>query len=121
MDDFAPSRASKIVATMMVEVSNPTSPDLSFEGNISTFTGGTPYTASNIFLTAVRFFWEKQAYNAKYHLYKMNSQGNWVKIYEIQTNDDQIEVALSETSVEPPILLIPVSYTHLTLPTILLV
>ncbi|GGG35431.1 hypothetical protein GCM10011344_40340 [Dokdonia pacifica] len=106
VDDFAPSQASKIVATMMVEVSNPTSPDLSFEGNISTFTGGTPYTASNIFLTAVRFFWEKQAYNAKYHLYKMNSQGNWGKIYEVQTNDDQIEVALSETSVEPPILLI---------------
>jgi len=106
VDDFAPSQASKIVATMMVEASSPTSPDLSFEGNISIFTGGTPYTASNTFLTAVRFFWEKQAYNAKYHLFKMNNQGNWVKIYEIQTNDDQIEVALSETSVEPPLLLI---------------
>lgn len=103
IDDFAPSQASKIVATMMVEVVIPASPELTFEANISSLSNN---IATNVVLTAVRFFWEKQAYNAKYHLYKMNSQGNWYKIYELQTNEDQIEVSLSDTDAESPLLLV---------------
>ncbi|WP_299767417.1 Ig-like domain-containing protein [uncultured Dokdonia sp.] len=105
VDDFAPSKASKIVATMMVEVNTPSSPELSYEANINSY-DDTTNNDSTIVLSAVRLSWEKQVYNAKYHLYKMNSQGNWYKIYELQTNDNQIEVSLSETDAESPLLLV---------------
>ncbi|MFC4635982.1 hypothetical protein ACFO3O_18870 [Dokdonia ponticola] len=103
VDDFAPSQASIIVATMIVESKSPASPELSYEATISSFSNT---TSTSVVLTAVRLSWEKQAYNAKYHLYKMNSQGNWYKIHELQTNDSQIEVSLSETNTESPLLLV---------------
>ena len=36
-------------------------------------------------------------YNGIYHLYKMNSQGNWVKIHQKQSNDSTIFVHLEQT------------------------
>lgn len=105
VDDFTPSQASKIVATMMVEVNTPSSPELSYEADISSYSDTTNGN-NTIVLSAVRLSWEKQVFNATYHLYKMNSQGNWYKIYESQTNDDQIEVALSDTNTESPLLLV---------------
>src|SRR5690606_7530351 len=41
--------------------------------------------------------WNKEAYKGKYYLYKMNAQGNWVKKFTLQTNDDHIQVALEDT------------------------
>jgi hypothetical protein len=41
------------------------------------FTSGIldPETLENVVLK-----WSKQVYNGKYYLYKMNHQGNWVKL-----------------------------------------
>lgn len=89
--EYAPSLPSKIVATMIVEVSAPQSPVLKF---IST-----PPDTNDV-IGSVSLIWTKTAYNAKYHLYKMNSQGNWYKIYQLQTNEDEVQVSLIDTDLQ---------------------
>ncbi|KIX22067.1 hypothetical protein SY27_05200 [Flavobacterium sp. 316] len=86
--DYAPSEASKIIITNVVENYSPLSPKLDYYSE--------PLNSSNE-LTTVVLHWQKTCYKAKYHLYKMNSQGNWVKIYELQTNDQDIYLPLETT------------------------
>ena len=56
------SHASKIVATMVVETTNPESPTLYHD------------PSSN------RIHWQSDVYKGIYHIYEMNSRGNWMKI-----------------------------------------
>jgi hypothetical protein len=86
--DYAPSEVSKLMVTAITENVLPDSPVLSYTAFAQ--------SGQNI-LTEVKFTWEKQAYKAKYHLYKMNNQGNWKKIASIQTNDEMISLYLSDT------------------------
>lgn len=88
--DYAPSEVSKLMVTAITENILPDSPVLSYTAFAQ--------SGQNI-LTDVKFTWDKQAYKAKYHLYKMNNQGNWVKIASIQTNDEVISLDLSDTDV----------------------
>ncbi len=83
--DYAPSEASKLIITNIVENYNPLSPNLDYYSE--------PLDSNNE-LTTVILHWEKTCYKGKYHLYKMNSQGNWVKIHELQTNDQDIYLPL---------------------------
>ncbi len=89
--EYAPSQPSKIVASLIVEVSAPSSPNLKF---LSTAPD------SNDEIHSVTLKWSKTAYKAKYHIYKMNNQGNWYKIYQLQTNDNDIQVSLNETELQ---------------------
>ena len=93
--DYAPSEASKLMVTTITENVLPSSPELSYTAF--------PIANQNI-LTDVKFSWKKQAYKAKYHLYKMNSQGNWVELTVIQSNDDIIVVYLDETDWQSDVL-----------------
>lgn len=86
--EFAPSQASKIVATMMVEVANPPAPTLSYYSE--------PITNEGV-LQEVTLSFEKTCYKGKYHLYQMNAQGNWKKIHELASNDAVIYLPLHET------------------------
>lgn len=88
--EYAPSQASKITASLISEVKIPDAPVLEFTSGILD-----PETLDNVVLK-----WSKQVYNGKYYLYKMNRQGNWVKIKFIQTNEPEIEVALEDTDLE---------------------
>jgi len=85
--EYAPSQASKIVASTIVEVSAPASPTLRFQSMAPT----------GIMVDSVSLIWPKAAYNARYHVYKMNNQGNWVKIHELQSNDSEILLSISDT------------------------
>ncbi|WP_369012554.1 hypothetical protein [Flavobacterium anhuiense] len=87
--DYAPSQPSKITATAIVDTVSPESPTLEASG-VSSGTNGA-------ILKPVVFNWEKTVYNGKYHLYKMNNQGNWEKIHEISTNLENITLPLLET------------------------
>lgn len=89
--EYAPSQASKIIASLMMEANAPQSPVLKF---IST------EPDSNDEIHSVSLKWSKTAYKAKYHVYKMNSQGNWTEIYQFQTNDDEIELSLADTDLQ---------------------
>ena len=89
--EYAPSQASKIVASLMVEANAPQSPVLKFLS--------TPPDANDE-IHSVSLQWAKMAYNAKYHLYKMNSQGNWAEIHKFQTNDNDIVLPLADTDLQ---------------------
>lgn len=89
--EYAPSQASKIVASLMMEANAPLSPVLKF---LSTAED------SNNEIHSVSLKWSKSAYKAKYHLYKMNSQGNWTEIHQLQTNEDDIVLALVDTDLQ---------------------
>ncbi|HAS43757.1 MAG TPA: hypothetical protein DCS93_24965 [Microscillaceae bacterium] len=88
--EYAPSKASRILASMMVEVKSPATPNL-------TYTAGTP--DSQGVMPQVVLHWDKTCYKGKYHVYKMNARGNWVKIYELanEANSTSLEVPLQAT------------------------
>ena len=84
--DYAPSEASKLMITTISESEAPNSPELNFVGNEN------PAEITNVI-----FKWTKQAYKAKYHLYKMNGQGNWTKLAALQSNDTNLSLSLVDT------------------------
>lgn len=96
--DYAPSQPSKITATVIVDSISPESPVLTAS---STTTG-----TNGEGLKTVVFDWEKTVYNGKYHLYKMNNQGNWEKIHEISSNLENVILPLQETKVKTDELII---------------
>lgn len=85
--DYAPSEVSKLMITMITEITLPSSPVLSFSASAVN-----PATIGNVVLQ-----WGKQAYKAKYILYKMNSKGNWGQIATISSNNDIVQIALQNT------------------------
>ena len=87
--DYAPSQPSKITATIIADNVSPESPVLEASG-IETGTNG------EIFKPVI-FNWEKTVHNGKYHLYKMNNQGNWEKIHEKASNEINVNLPLQET------------------------
>lgn len=86
--DYAPSEASKLVITNIVENYSPESPVLNYTSDL---------ILSNSHIEHVILNWNKTTYKGKYHLYKMNSQGNWVKIAEVSSNQETISIPLEET------------------------
>jgi hypothetical protein len=70
---YAPSKPSKILGTVIVESSAPESPVL--EGQTGTLVGGQLH---NVVLE-----WNQTINNGKYHVYRMNPQGNWAQITEL--------------------------------------
>lgn len=89
--DYAPSEASKLIITNIVENYSPISPVLDYYSE--------PLNSNNE-LTTIVLHWEKTCYKGKYHLYKMNSQGNWVKIHELQTNNQNNYLPLAQTNLQ---------------------
>jgi hypothetical protein len=89
--DYAPSEASKLIITNVVENYSPISPVLDYYSE--------PLNSNNE-LTTIVIHWEKTCYKGKYHLYKMNSQGNWVKIHELQTNNQNNYLPLAHTNLQ---------------------
>ncbi|MTH18286.1 VWA domain-containing protein [Flavobacterium sp. LC2016-01] len=84
--DYAPSQPSKITATVIADAISPESPVLQASGN-----------ENGEILKPVIFNWEKTVHNGKYHLYKMNNQGNWEKIHEKTSNEVNMNLSLQET------------------------
>ncbi|MBS1914163.1 MAG: hypothetical protein JST22_19400 [Bacteroidetes bacterium] len=72
-DELVPSIPSKAALTAVVDSINPPAP-------VITYTVGT----TGAHLLHVTLTWSTTAYNARYYLYRMNSAGNWVKIYDVK-------------------------------------
>ncbi|WP_166922440.1 VWA domain-containing protein [Flavobacterium poyangense] len=87
--DYAPSQPSKITATIIADSVSPQSPVLEATGVVTGTNGA--------ILKPVVFSWNKTTHNGKYHLYKMNNQGNWEKHHEIVSNDKKITLPLLQT------------------------
>lgn len=89
--EYAPSKASKIIATVIVEIANPPTPIIDYVATL-------PDTSNEIHNVILE--WNKTAYNASYHVYKMNSQGNWTKIHQLKSNDEEIILPLINTDLQ---------------------
>lgn len=88
--EFVPSKPSNLVMGTIVDNVNPTAPQLSYTSDPPTTS--TPITLNNVILN-----WPSTCYNGTYYLYKMNSSGNWTKIYQVSSNAAIISVALANT------------------------
>ncbi|BDU25100.1 vWA domain-containing protein [Flavobacterium sp. GSB-24] len=86
--DYAPSQPSKITAVVIVDNVSPESPDLE--------ASGVPTGTNGEILKPIVFNWEKTVHNGKYHLYKMNNQGNWEKIHELKSNLNEVILPLND-------------------------
>lgn len=93
--DVAPSEASKVTITNIVENSNPNAPDLAYYS--------TPINALKE-IDMVTLSWDKTVHNGSYSVQKMNSGGNWEEIHEIRTNADLVQVPLLDTSLSSGLL-----------------
>lgn len=90
--ELVPSKPSKLILTNVVDNSNPPAPILGYVSDPAVAI--VPITLHNISLT-----WNKTVHNGKYHIYKMNSQANWVLIHTVVSNSNEVEVALIDTNV----------------------
>lgn len=88
--EYAPSEASKLMITTITENVLPISPSMTFIGNYG-----------RLGWTNVNFSWAKPAYKAKYHVYKMSTQGNWTKIKTVENVSTSpkvsVKLALKDT------------------------
>lgn len=91
--EFVPSKPSNPVLTNIVDNTNPPAPLIT---SVFTVVGNQ--------LIGVTLSWAKTAHNAIYYLYKMNSTGNWVKIYSVKTNADPVSIDLAQTDLGTNIL-----------------
>lgn len=95
--EYAPSEASKLTMTNIVENKNPKAPALSYYSTAPN---------ANHELDTVTLSWSKTVHNGTYTIHKMNRSGNWEQIHEIQTNVALIQVELINTDLASNTLLI---------------
>lgn len=81
--DMAPSLPSKIVVSTLVENYNPPAPVLRYHSE----------PVDSDVLNWVILSWDQVCYKGKYHLYKLNNQGNWKEIARIDTDEKDISKA----------------------------
>lgn len=85
--EMIPSQPSEMVLTNISDAVNPVAPPITAQIG-STQTSG---TGQVIALLNVMLRWPQTVYNGTYHLYKMNSRGNWEKLWSKKTNAALIE------------------------------
>ena len=89
--EFVPSKPSNIGLTTVADTINPPAPVLGFMSD-------PPVITTIAELPNVVVKWDKTVHNGLYYLYKMGEKGNWVLIYELETNDDTMVIDLSITN-----------------------
>lgn len=94
--DYAPSESSKIIMSNVIEGKSPDAP-------VSIYSSD--QVDVNFELHNVVLSWDKVAHNGRYNVFKLNSQGNWIKIHELISNDEQILLPLADTNIDNPVLL----------------
>ncbi|WP_299765226.1 Ig-like domain-containing protein [uncultured Dokdonia sp.] len=92
MTELAPSNASRLIISTITESTNPITPDIFY--TIDTSAGDA--SGENISIE-----WKQTVYNPIYYVYKMNTQGNWIKIHEFESNEEKVSLRLTETSLTP--------------------
>lgn len=76
--EWAPSKPSKLILTMVADVLNPEAPAIRYSASPI---GGNPAQISGVTLE-----WNTTTYNGTYYLEKMNHSGVWNTIYTVQSN-----------------------------------
>jgi hypothetical protein len=95
--ELIPSRASNTARTNVADSLHPAPPQITMTSD--PLTPAHPFTYSNVNLS-----WPRTTHNGRYHLYKLNDLGNWVKIYTLQSNAAIIQVDLQTTTLASNVL-----------------
>ncbi|WP_143569829.1 BspA family leucine-rich repeat surface protein [Tenacibaculum agarivorans] len=90
--EYVPSEQSKLLISSIVENINPESPTVKYNFDID--------STNDSEIHYVILKWSKTVHNGKYHVYKMNAQGNWYKIHTLISNLEGIQLLLEDTSQE---------------------
>jgi hypothetical protein len=85
--EMIPSQPSEMVLANIIDVVNPQSPVITAQIGSQQTNG----TGQLIALLNVTLRWPQTVYNGTYYLYKMNSRGNWEKLWSKKTNAALIE------------------------------
>lgn len=85
--EMIPSQPSEMVLANIIDVLNPAAPVITQQIGSQQTNG----TGQVIAFLNVRLSWPQTVYNGTYHLYKMNSRGNWEKLWSKKTNAALIE------------------------------
>lgn len=88
-EELIPSMPSKVAIANLVDVVNPEPPEITFTSDSPT---GSPESIDNVVLT-----WPTTCYNGTYYLYQMKNAGNWVKIYQIKSNEPTLSFEYPDT------------------------
>jgi len=89
--EFVPSKASKILALVLVETQNPATPIV--EGSASR-------GLDDDFVKDLKLYWDLTCYKGIYHLYQMSSQGNWKEIARFIVNNTNNKALLQAYNAE---------------------
>ncbi|CAM1343791.1 Ig-like domain-containing protein [Tenacibaculum amylolyticum] len=88
--EYVPSESSKLLISSIVENANPEAPTLEYNFDAD--------STDATLLNHVILKWDKKVHNGKYHVYKMNAQGNWVNIHSLSSNVEDVQLLLDDTS-----------------------
>lgn len=80
LKELIPSIPSDILTTRLIDNINPETPKLLFSSALISSSSPATYFNSKL-------IWEKTTHNGKYHIFKMNNKGNWMKIGEVISNN----------------------------------
>jgi hypothetical protein len=86
--EYVPSEPSKLLISNIVDVINPSAPEL-------TYTFSVVEDPIRIY-RSVQLNWTKTVHNGIYYIYKMTSSGNWTKVGELKSNDNQLSFSYPE-------------------------
>jgi len=87
--DYVPSQPSKTVLANIIDNETPIAPELSFS-NDSTI-------STSELLIGCKLTWNKVTHNAKYYVYKMSSNGNWMLLSSFKNNSNLIEYKILDS------------------------
>lgn len=89
-EELAPSFPSDVREVVLVDDLVPPPPDLAFSF-------GEPLPGPPVELPGVALTWGRTAWNPRYHVFKMNPHGNWVKVHTLATNAATVTLDLAAT------------------------
>lgn len=76
--EYIPSEPSEVVFTNILDVSNPTAPEINYHNIIEPINGD---------VAELKLMWQPTTYNGTYYVYKMNEKGNWKLLHKVKSNE----------------------------------
>lgn len=90
VEEFAPSWPSEVRRLRLIDDVVPPAPVLGFSF-------GVPLPGPPDELPGVALTWNRTAWNPRYHVFKMNPRGNWVKVHTLESNAATVTLDLATT------------------------
>jgi hypothetical protein len=89
-EEWAPSFPSEVREIRVIDTVVPPAPELAYAF-------GTPLPGSPVRFPDVVLSWNRTAWNPRYHVFKMNALGNWVKVHTLESNAPVVTLDLAAT------------------------